>query len=67
MSDAAYGIVSENTDFTGNFLLDEDYLRTYQNISDFQSYQLDQSLTPHELKSKIEELRALQRKNSRVK
>jgi len=67
MADAAYGIVCEDTSYTGNFLLDEDYLRDRKNITDFRHYQLDQSISPEDLKTKLDQLRTLQRKNARQK
>ena len=74
-SDAAYGIFCEgtvclrnnkkkfllDTSYSGNFLLDEDYLRTRHFITDFQPYQLDKSISPEELEEKIEKLRSMQR------
>ena len=38
MSDAAYGILCEPTDYSGNFIIDEEYLRDRHNIQDFSSY-----------------------------
>jgi citronellol/citronellal dehydrogenase len=41
MGDAAYAILTKNKEFTGNFLIDEDFLRT-EGVSDFSKY----SMTP---------------------
>lgn len=41
ITDAAYGILCEGTDFTGNFVIDEEYLRQHKGITDFTSYQCD--------------------------
>ena len=65
MSDAAYAIVCEDTEYTGNFLLDEHYLRDRRKITDFRGYQLDQSISPEDLMDKINQLRARQRQNAR--
>ena len=40
MSDAVYGILCEGTEFSGNFLIDEEYLRERHGITDFSSYLL---------------------------
>jgi len=38
MSDASYAILCEPTEFSGNFCVDEEYLRERHGISDFTSY-----------------------------
>ena len=38
MSDAAYGILCKGTDYTGNFVIDEEFLREHHGITDFSSY-----------------------------
>ena len=38
MSDASYAILCEPTQFSGNFCVDEEYLRERHGISDFTSY-----------------------------
>ena len=65
MADAAYGIVCEDTSYTGNFLLDEDYLRDRHNITDFQPYQLDTTISAADLQMKVDGLRAVQREQAR--
>jgi len=49
MSDAAYGMLCQPTDYTGNFVLDEEYLRDYHGITDFTSYQCDAAAPSGEL------------------
>lgn len=45
MADAAYGILSRGLDFTGGFLIDEDFLRT-TGVTDFTKYQVDPKVEP---------------------
>jgi len=40
MSDASYGILCEGTEYSGNFLIDEEYLRERHGITDFTNYNL---------------------------
>ena len=39
MSDCAYSMLCKDTSYTGNFVLDEPYLRDEHGIVDFTSYQ----------------------------
>ena len=41
MSDAAYGILCQDTDFTGNFIIDQEILAEKYGIDDFKPYQVD--------------------------
>jgi citronellol/citronellal dehydrogenase len=45
MADAAYAIFSKGKDFTGHFLVDEDFLRT-QGVTDFMKYRVDPATEP---------------------
>lgn len=63
-SDAAYGILSQSTDFTGQFLLDEAYLRDYHDITDFRIYQMDPSADPKAIREKYFMDRYERRKDS---
>ncbi|CAG5103832.1 Oidioi.mRNA.OKI2018_I69.chr1.g958.t1.cds [Oikopleura dioica] len=38
MSDCAYGILTKGTDFTGNFVVDQEFLEQEYGITDFSSY-----------------------------
>ena len=49
MSDAVYGILCEDTDFTGNFIIDEEYLRERHGITDFESYNCDPDVKSEDL------------------
>merc|ERR1711970_285051 len=49
MADTAYSILCQDTSFTGNFLIDEHYLRDNNGITDFRPYQVDPSIDPSEL------------------
>ena len=49
MADAAYGILCQDTDFTGKFLIDEEYLREHHGITDFTSYNCDPTTAPEDL------------------
>jgi len=49
MSDASYGILCEDTDFSGNFLIDEEYLRERHQITNFDSYSCDPTMKPEDL------------------
>jgi len=40
MSDAAYGILCEDTSYSGNFCIDEEYLRDRRQIKDFSGYRI---------------------------
>jgi len=40
MSDASYGILCEGTEYSGNFLIDEEYLRERHGMTDFTNYNL---------------------------
>jgi len=46
MSDAAYGILTQGTEFTGNFVIDQELLAEKYGITDFRSYQVDPSVDP---------------------
>jgi hypothetical protein len=44
MADTIYSMFCQETSFTGNFVLDDQYLKKYHNITDFTSYQCDAKL-----------------------
>jgi len=44
MADTAYSILCQPTSFTGNFLIDDEYLEKHHNIKDFSGYQVDPSV-----------------------
>jgi len=41
MADTAYSILCQPTSFSGNFIIDDEYLEKYHNIKDFSGYQVD--------------------------
>ena len=41
MADAAYTILTQGIDFTGNFVLDQEILKEKHGITDFTGYQVD--------------------------
>ncbi|MFO0596134.1 MAG: NAD(P)-dependent oxidoreductase [Myxococcaceae bacterium] len=45
MADAAWHILTKGKDFTGNFLIDEDFLRT-QGVTNFDAYRVDPATEP---------------------
>jgi citronellol/citronellal dehydrogenase len=45
MADAAYAIFNKGTDFTGNFCIDDELLRSV-GVTDFKSYQVDPNVEP---------------------
>jgi citronellol/citronellal dehydrogenase len=45
MADAAYAIFTKGVAFSGNFLIDEDFLRG-EGVSDFKAYQVDPTVEP---------------------
>lgn len=49
MSDAAYSMLCRPTEWTGNFVMDEEYLRDYHGITDMSSYQCIPSASNAEL------------------
>eukprot|EP01126_Amoeba_proteus_P034840 TRINITY_DN3491_c0_g1_i10.p1 TRINITY_DN3491_c0_g1~~TRINITY_DN3491_c0_g1_i10.p1 ORF type:complete len:162 (-),score=24.98 TRINITY_DN3491_c0_g1_i10:78-563(-) len=51
LADATLGIVTETNDFTGNSLIDEDYLRTRKGIQDFKQYRCDPDVEPPRITS----------------
>lgn len=46
MSDAAYTILTQGTNFTGNFVLDQEILAEKHGITDFKEYQVDKTRDP---------------------
>ena len=56
--------VSQSIDFTGQFLLDEAYLRDYHDITDFTIYQMDPSADPKTIREKYFMDRYERRKDS---
>ena len=46
MSDAAYTILTQGTDFTGNFILDQEILTEKHGITDFTDYQVNPEADP---------------------
>jgi len=46
MSDAAYTILTQGTDFTGNFVLDQEILTEKHGITDFTDYQVNPAADP---------------------
>lgn len=46
MSDAAYGILTQDTSFSGNFIIDQELLAEKYGITDFRSYQVNQDADP---------------------
>jgi len=46
ISDSTLAIVNEGNDFTGNALIDEDYLRDQQGVTDFKKYRCDPKVEP---------------------
>jgi citronellol/citronellal dehydrogenase len=45
MADAAWHILTKGTEFTGNFCIDEDFLRT-EGVTDFKPYAVDPNVEP---------------------
>ena len=46
MSDAAYSVLTSDTDFTGNFVVDTEILAEKHGITDFGPYQVDPEADP---------------------
>ena len=46
MSDAAYAILCQGTDFTGNYVIDQEILAEKYGITDFRPYQVDPNNDP---------------------